>query len=99
MAILMQGNLLYLNNITLYIIYFIFYNIKLFYIYFIYRALEVINRIQAKLTGRDFISAGISFSASLDEELNVEQQVAKLISEATSVENQCQLFVGWCAYW
>jgi len=63
------------------------------------RALEVINRIQAKLTGRDFIAASTSYSTSLDEELNVEEQVERLIAEATSAENLCQLFVGWCAFW
>lgn len=56
------------------------------------RAMEVITRIQSKLTGRDF-------SDSILNELNVEQQVRKLIDEATDVENLCQLFVGWCAYW
>ena len=54
--------------------------------------MEVITRIQSKLSGRDF-------SNSILNELNVEQQVKKLIDEATSVENLCQLFVGWCAYW
>ena len=62
------------------------------------RALEVINRIQAKLTGRDFVSSGRTYTLATDE-LNVEQQVDKLIAEATSVENLCQLFVGWCAFW
>lgn len=54
------------------------------------RALEVINRIQAKLTGRDFNDA---------EDLTVEQQVHRLVKEATNVENLCQLFTGWCPLW
>jgi serine/threonine-protein kinase mTOR len=29
----------------------------------------------------------------------VEEQVERLIAEATSDENLCQLFVGWCAFW
>lgn len=57
------------------------------------RALEVINRIQAKLTGRDFARQDDS------EELSVEQQVNRLVQEATSVENLCQLFTGWCPLW
>eukprot|EP00595_Chromulina_sp_UTEXLB2642_P002805 CAMPEP_0196768394 /NCGR_PEP_ID=MMETSP1095-20130614/42695_1 /TAXON_ID=96789 ORGANISM="Chromulina nebulosa, Strain UTEXLB2642" /NCGR_SAMPLE_ID=MMETSP1095 /ASSEMBLY_ACC=CAM_ASM_000446 /LENGTH=222 /DNA_ID=CAMNT_0042137917 /DNA_START=4710 /DNA_END=5378 /DNA_ORIENTATION=+ len=57
------------------------------------RALEVINRIQAKLTGRDFTRFDDN------EELTIEQQVDKLIIEATSNENLCQLFAGWCPMW
>ena len=55
-------------------------------------ALEVINRIQAKLTGRDFVDTE-------EEDLTVEEQVELLIEEATSVENLCQLFTGWCPLW
>jgi len=58
-----------------------------------HRALEVINRIQAKLTGRDFAKNDES------DDLNVEEQVERLIKEATSVENLCQLFTGWCPLW
>mmetsp|Transcript_26418 Transcript_26418/g.39200 ORF Transcript_26418/g.39200 Transcript_26418/m.39200 type:complete len:2632 (+) Transcript_26418:19-7914(+) len=54
------------------------------------RALEVINRIQSKLNGRDFQADGFS---------TVEEQVDRLIREATSVENLCQVFVGWCPFW
>ena len=59
--------------------------------YLQYRALEVINRIQSKLNGRDF--------QNIDGCLSVEEQVDRLITEATSVENLCQLFVGWCPFW
>jgi FKBP12-rapamycin complex-associated protein len=59
-----------------------------------YRAIEVINRIQSKLTGRDFMKYD-----DVGEDLSVEQQVDRLIKEATSVENLCQLFSGWCALW
>ena len=58
-----------------------------------YRALEVINRIQAKLTGRDFVKNDDS------DDLTIEEQVERLIMEATSVENLCQLFSGWCPLW
>ncbi|EJD07323.1 atypical/PIKK/FRAP protein kinase [Fomitiporia mediterranea MF3/22] len=54
------------------------------------RALFVYNRVQHKLTGRDF---------NPDVELTVPQQVEKLISQATSLENLCQCFSGWCAFW
>ena len=82
------------------------------------RALEVINRIQAKLTGRDFAEGYTTDSGIVDgadgyphrnlktrpqtivaEDLTVELQVERLIAEATSVENLCQLYPGWCPYW
>ncbi|KAF9006075.1 phosphatidylinositol 3-kinase [Cyathus striatus] len=54
------------------------------------RALFVYNRVQHKLTGRDF---------NPDEVLTVAAQVQKLIEQATSLENLCQCFSGWCAFW
>ncbi|KAF4593864.1 phosphatidylinositol kinase- protein kinase tor1 [Pleurotus pulmonarius] len=54
------------------------------------RALAVYNRVQHKLTGRDF---------NPDVALNVPAQVDKLILQATSLENLCQCFSGWCAFW
>lgn len=54
------------------------------------RAIAVINRVKQKLTGRDF---------NPDVELKVDQQVEKLIQAATSLENLCQCFSGWCAFW
>ncbi|THH05812.1 hypothetical protein EW146_g9799, partial [Bondarzewia mesenterica] len=54
------------------------------------RALAVYNRVQNKLTGRDF---------NPDVVLNVPAQVDKLILQATSLENLCQCFSGWCAFW
>ncbi|KAI0924480.1 hypothetical protein AcW2_005356 [Taiwanofungus camphoratus] len=54
------------------------------------RALFVYNRVQHKLTGRDF---------KPDEVLSVPAQVDKLIIQATSLENLCQCFSGWCAFW
>lgn len=56
--------------------------------------MEVILRIQSKLTGRDFNKVG-----SGGDELSVDEQVERLIDQATSVENLCQLFVGWCPFW
>ena len=54
------------------------------------RAVQVLARVKEKLTGRDF---------KLDEELNVEKQVAKLVAQATNVENLCQHYIGWCSFW
>jgi len=33
------------------------------------------------------------------DNLSVEDQVDKLIQEATNVENLCQHFMGWCSFW
>ena len=54
------------------------------------KALDIIQRVQTKLTGRDFGEAAV---------LGTDEQVDKLIHQATSVENLCQLFIGWCPYW
>ncbi|CEJ79844.1 Putative FKBP12-rapamycin complex-associated protein [[Torrubiella] hemipterigena] len=54
------------------------------------RALEVLDRVQQKLTGRDFKN---------NEELDVINQVNKLIVEATKLENLCQHYIGWCSFW
>jgi FKBP12-rapamycin complex-associated protein len=54
------------------------------------RAVEVLDRVQQKLTGRDFKN---------NEELDVIAQVNKLIMEATNLENLCQHYIGWCSFW
>ncbi|THH30677.1 hypothetical protein EUX98_g3507 [Antrodiella citrinella] len=54
------------------------------------RALSVFKRVQHKLTGRDF---------NPEHPLSVQAQVDKLILQATSIENLCQCFSGWCAFW
>lgn len=54
------------------------------------RAVEVLERVQQKLTGRDFKE---------NEELDVLNQVNKLIIEATKLENLCQHYIGWCSFW
>ncbi|KAI1177064.1 TOR kinase [Nemania sp. FL0916] len=54
------------------------------------RAIEVLDRVNQKLTGRDFKPT---------EELEVVQQVNKLIIEATKLENLCQHYIGWCSFW
>jgi serine/threonine-protein kinase mTOR len=54
------------------------------------RAVEVLDRVQQKLTGRDFKN---------NEELDIISQVNKLIIEATKLENLCQHYIGWCSFW
>lgn len=54
------------------------------------RALQVLARVKEKLTGRDFKPS---------EELNISDQVDKLLAQATSVENICQHWIGWCSFW
>jgi len=53
------------------------------------KAISVINRISNKLTGKDFVG----------ETLNVPDQVHRLIKQATSHENLCQCYIGWCPFW
>lgn len=54
------------------------------------KALTVIRRVQDKLTGTDFPDREDDLSP-----LDVSDQVQRLIVQATSVENLCQLFIGW----
>ncbi|CEG85003.1 Putative FKBP12-rapamycin complex-associated protein [Rhizopus microsporus] len=54
------------------------------------RAVAVVNRVSNKLTGRDF---------NPRVTLDVPTQVDRLILQATSLENLCQCYVGWCAFW
>ncbi|KAG0070756.1 phosphatidylinositol kinase- protein kinase tor1, partial [Linnemannia elongata] len=53
------------------------------------RAVTILNRVTNKLTGRDF---------NPDQTLDVPQQVQRLILQATSTENLCQCWVGYCAF-
>eukprot|EP00298_Acanthocystis_sp_HF-20_P015221 c21063_g2_i2.p1 GENE.c21063_g2_i2~~c21063_g2_i2.p1 ORF type:complete len:1228 (+),score=606.75 c21063_g2_i2:74-3685(+) len=53
------------------------------------KALEVTNRVEAKLRGTDFGGPV----------LKVENQVDKLIEQATNHENLSQLYLGWCPFW
>ncbi|XDG06455.1 hypothetical protein ABKA04_006070 [Annulohypoxylon sp. FPYF3050] len=54
------------------------------------RAVEVLDRVNQKLAGRDFKPT---------DELDVVTQVNKLIMEATKLENLCQHYIGWCSFW
>ena len=55
------------------------------------RALQVLSRVKEKLTGRDFKTE--------QPTLDVEEQVERLLSEATNLENLCQHYIGWCSFW
>lgn len=54
------------------------------------RAIMVLNRVKDKLAGTDFRNV-----RAIDE----ATQVDLLIKQATSSENLCQCFIGWCAWW
>ncbi|CEQ40386.1 SPOSA6832_01995, partial [Sporobolomyces salmonicolor] len=54
------------------------------------RAVQVVERVQQKLTGRDFKPTVV---------LSINDQVDKLIAQATSLENLSQCFIGWCPFW
>ena len=73
------------------------------------KALSVIARVEAKLLGKDFdvvvrdggagLAAGAGGEAAAGGVLDVRSQVDRLIVEATSHVNLCQLYVGWCSFW
>ncbi|KAF8004447.1 hypothetical protein HF325_001895 [Metschnikowia pulcherrima] len=54
------------------------------------RAALVLKRITDKLTGNDIKRL---------KGLDIPTQVDKLIQQATSVENLCQHYIGWCSFW
>ncbi|KAG2328397.1 hypothetical protein Bca52824_011125 [Brassica carinata] len=76
------------------------------------RAVVVMARMSHKLTGRDFSTSAIPSNPIADHNnllggdshevehgLSVKVQVQKLIDQATSHENLCQNYVGWCPFW
>ncbi|KAI3669407.1 hypothetical protein L6452_40642 [Arctium lappa] len=79
------------------------------------RAVVVMARMSNKLTGRDFSTCSSAVpttqhtadssnlisgdSREVDHGLSVKTQVQKLILQATSYENLCQNYVGWCPFW
>lgn len=54
------------------------------------RAVQIFARVKDKLMSRD---------SKPEEDLDVERQVAKLVAQATNVENLCQHYIGWCSFW
>ena len=53
------------------------------------RGILVIQRVSDKLTGMDF--DGVP--------LDIKEQIDRLIKQATSNENLCTCFFGWCPFW
>lgn len=56
------------------------------------KAVKIVRRVEDKLEGTDFPDVQ-------SEILDVPDQVQRLIVQATSVENLCQMFHGWCPFW
>jgi len=54
------------------------------------KAISIVEHVRAKLTGKDF---------SVEEPVDVAKQVDLLIKQATSHENLCQCYIGWCPFW
>ena len=54
------------------------------------KSLKVIMRVQDKLVGTDY-----QINQEVCDLLDVQDQVQRLIVQATSTENLCQLFVGY----
>ena len=68
------------------------------------RAVQVLARVKEKLTGTDFRVKETPEQLRDPNyrkpgPLDVEQQVARLIAQATNVENICQHYIGWCSFW
>ena len=61
------------------------------------QAMAVINRVIEKLNGSDFPDK--SGRLPNNTRLKVTDQIDKLIIRATSNENLCTCFFGWCAFW
>ena len=54
------------------------------------KAVDVVRRVIEKLNGLDFGPA---------RALVVEEQVDRLIAQASSNENLCLSYIGWCPFW
>uniref|UniRef100_A0A0K0D0A5 Non-specific serine/threonine protein kinase n=1 Tax=Angiostrongylus cantonensis TaxID=6313 RepID=A0A0K0D0A5_ANGCA len=50
---------------------------------------RVIDRIKQKLTGSEFGNG----------EVDVQEQIDRLVEQATLHENLCQCYIGWCPFW
>jgi serine/threonine-protein kinase mTOR len=65
------------------------------------KAVGVVRRVVQKLNGLDFTTQqqGRSRSLRAHQPLAVEEQVDKLIAQASSNENLCLSYIGWCPFW
>lgn len=59
-----------------------------------HHGIVVYSRLKSKLEGKDFI-----LSENVTSNLNVGNQVAQLIEEATDITNVSQMWSGWCPFW
>ena len=46
-----------------------------------------------------FAHRSMTTTEEVGESLDVPAQVQRLISQATSMENLCQSYMGWCPFW
>ena len=64
------------------------------------KARKVIDRVQKKLAGTEFfVQEGSSEQQKQTPVLSVEQQLKRLVRDATNHENLCQHYTGWCSFW
>lgn len=63
------------------------------------KAVEVIRRVMDKLNGLDFNEKADSNRSYQQTALGVTEQVDRLITQASSDENLCLGFIGWCPFW
>lgn len=64
---------------------------------------EVLDRVLAKLNGRDFATPHVMQSLipehAIAKDLSSEEQTQRLISAATCSENLVSMYPGWCFFW
>eukprot|EP01064_Diplonema_japonicum_P019905 TRINITY_DN2882_c0_g1_i3.p1 TRINITY_DN2882_c0_g1~~TRINITY_DN2882_c0_g1_i3.p1 ORF type:complete len:2463 (+),score=482.32 TRINITY_DN2882_c0_g1_i3:61-7449(+) len=58
-----------------------------------HKGVQLLKRIDDKLNGKDFERV------APEEGLDITKQVDRLINQASSVENLCQCYIGWCPFW
>lgn len=63
------------------------------------KATAALKRVQHKLNGFDRFNVRDKDSKHEGPAMEVKEQVEWLIGEATSYENLCQCYYGWCPYW
>ena len=64
------------------------------------RARQVVDRVRDKLMGKEDPRIPPSIEERVPRpQAPVTAQVERLIKQATSHENLCQAWKGWCAYW
>jgi hypothetical protein len=69
------------------------------------KAVTVLSRVRQKLTGTDFVDGlyqqqgGAKTPRAQEVALDVPEQVDRLINLATSNEQLCLSFFGWCPFW